>query len=212
MFGSGYLDAIRYGAQLISIAAGLWFAHPLERAISISLLGSDEEAEGSRQLLRVFLWFGLGFLIALPFLQIVGILDTWAGAILGRPALSGMDVTAWGIAPFWVMELITTAAWIGTFGLFLYVARPILRAKISRIGQMTLSDGQITLVLFAAAGQVWQSLNTIAFFVLRPPVTPLRASSPDRGSIGYLIGWILAVIVVVSLGLYYNSRQIEPAS
>lgn len=202
-------NVLVYTGNLIALGFGLWLALPLERAASAKLLPEAVRGEGRARVLRVMNWLGLGFLVALPFLNLIGLVQTTATLVRSEAARASMARVAWGTAPNWVSAGLNTLAMLAVYGLFMYVAAPLLREKLTELGPSEVSAHHATFALLGGAGIVWNGVNLILFLALRPEVRPLQLTAPERGMVGFLGGWLLAIGVVITLGLFHSSQQAD---
>ena len=212
MFGADFLDSGLYVAQIIAIAVGLWLGFSLERTVSVKLIGLQHTGSRSGRALRVVTWMGLGYLLSLPFLQVFQVLHSLLQASLPQYGSATLSGIAWGMAPYWLWAVLKSLAMLVVYTVFVSLALPRLKSKIEAIDPGEISEITAIVVVFSAGSIVWNAVNTLFSLVLRPELPVLQLTSPERGIIGFLGGWLIAILIVLTIAFYHNFRQSDLVS
>lgn len=207
MFGAQYVDVGFYIGQIIAIAVGLWLALRLERVASGKLLGVDQLATSSVRILRVCTWLGLGYLLALPFLQFLQVIHSLVRSSLPQFTNSNMAGIAWGTAPSWLWTVFNAAAMLTVYAIFVTLASPRLKSRIVSLDPSSVTERMATVVIFSGASIVWNAVNMLISNILMLEVPSLQLTAPERGILGFVGGWLVAILLLITLGLYHSWRQ-----
>ncbi len=207
MFGAESIEIGFYVAQLVAIGLGLWLALSLERIVSRKLMGVVQHATRSARILRISTWLGLGYLLALPFLQILQVFHSLVRSSLPQFANTSMARIAWGTAPGWLWTILNAVAMFSVYAIVVALASPRLKEKIVALDPSAIDERMATIVIFSGASIVWNAVNMLVSNILMLEIPSLQLTAPERGVLGFVGGWLVAVLIILTLGLFHSWRQ-----
>lgn len=196
---------------LLCFAAGIYFAVPVEEWIAEEFVDwSDLEQRGVR-LLRILAATGLALLLASPLIDLVSVLQALVstGLAVAAGQAGSLARTSWGVGPGLSFTATTLVVLAITYGLVIRLVRSIPISESARAALDRLPDSSRTMLALAAASAAWRAVNFLISRVLNLQIPVLQASAAERGLIGYIGGWLLALLLVVTVGLYLDARMVE---
>jgi hypothetical protein len=191
---------------ILTLLSGLWLAWRLLRHLSSILpwLTPDLESESHWPFLVV--WLILGGLFAAPFTDLVLIIQKTFTFVM--PTFSGTSlgdiVSFWGSVPVQLDSILTISLMVVLYFLACRLGIAVYRSgKLAFLDSLGLERLDQSMILLAFASLF---THVVHDFVYRL-VWFQFPGNPYRGVLGYLIGWIIAVILIAMI-LVFMDRQL----